>query len=89
MNSDIIYQVSHIVIATILVICLKKYNTNILALLLIAMLGYLSFEDVRDFVVKMELKKSAFNAAQTKKERVKVLLAAREDWKELMGRVKQ
>ena len=51
--------------------------------------GYLSFEDVRDFVVKMELKKSAFNAAQTKKERVKVLLAAREDWKELMGRVKQ
>ena len=45
MNSDIIYQVSHIVIATILVICLKKYNTNILALLLIAMLGYLSFEE--------------------------------------------
>jgi len=51
--------------------------------------GYLSFEDVRDFVVKMELKKSAFNAAQTKKERVKVLLDAREDWKELRGRVKQ
>ncbi len=50
---------------------------------------YLSFADVRDFVVKMELKKSAFNAAQNKNARVKVLLDAREDWRELMGKVKQ
>ncbi len=51
--------------------------------------GYLGFDDVRNFVVKMELKKSAFNIAQTKEQRVKVLLAAREDWKELTGKVKQ
>ncbi len=51
--------------------------------------GYLSFEDVRDFVVKMELKKSAFNEAKTKEQRVKILLSAREDWKQLVGGVKQ
>ncbi len=51
--------------------------------------GYLGFDDVRDFVVKMELKKSAFNMVQTKEQRIKVLLAAREDWKELAAKVKQ
>jgi len=43
---DIGYTFSHIIGATILVLCLKQFSIPILTLLLSLMLGYLSFENM-------------------------------------------
>jgi len=40
-----LYSMSHIIIATILVVCLKRYNDKILTLLLLVMLVYLSYQE--------------------------------------------
>jgi len=42
---DMIYLLSHIIIATILVLCLKKINPILLFVLLTTMLGYISYEE--------------------------------------------
>ncbi len=51
--------------------------------------GYLSQEEVGDFVVKMEEKKQKFNLVGSTKGRKQILLDARQDWRELMSRVRE
>lgn len=51
--------------------------------------GQLTKEEVADFVVKMEQSKLAFNLAQTKQERKKVIMQARQYWMELMKKVRR
>lgn len=44
---DTLYLLSHIAFASILVVCLKKINPLLLAVLLFAMLGYISYDEQR------------------------------------------
>ena len=42
---DSLYTLSHIIAATIFVICLKKFNPKLLVLLLFSILGYIAYSE--------------------------------------------
>ncbi len=48
---DIGITASHIIIATILVLCLKKYNNYILTVLLLIMVGVISYQEINNIPI--------------------------------------
>ncbi|MBI1968759.1 hypothetical protein HYS49_02510, partial [Candidatus Woesearchaeota archaeon] len=50
--------------------------------------GKVTEDDVADFVIKMEQSKLAFNAAQSKQERISVIVQAQRYWQEFVRKVK-